>query len=74
MAASGLFVELEDFLISGFLPVSLLPDEDYMFRGKELLGQRHRFFAGERIAVSVQDIEPLTGNLTLRYIGKVVRK
>jgi len=74
VAASGLFVELEDFLISGFLPVSLLPDEDYMFRGKELLGQRHRFFAGERIAVSVQDIEPLTGNLTLRYIGKVVRK
>lgn len=69
--AGGIFVELEEFVVSGFIPISLLPDEDYLLKEKALIGDKHRFRVGERLLVSVESVDHLSGQLTLRYLGKV---
>lgn len=69
----GVFVELEDFLISGFIPVSLLPEDNYRAYENELIGRWKKFKVGDKITMRINHIDSLSGELELEYIGRVIQ-
>uniref|UniRef100_A0A7C4UHH1 exoribonuclease II n=1 Tax=candidate division WOR-3 bacterium TaxID=2052148 RepID=A0A7C4UHH1_UNCW3 len=68
----GVFVELEDFLISGFIPVSLLPEDNYRAFENELIGRWKKFRVGEKIITRINHLDTLSGELELEFIGRVI--
>ncbi len=69
----GIFVELEEFLISGFIPVSLLPDDNYRAYENELIGKWKKFKVGDRITMRINHLDSLSGELEFEYIGRVIQ-
>lgn len=69
----GVFVELEDFLISGFIPVSLLPEDNYRAYENELIGRWKRFKVGDKITMRISHLDSLSGELKLEYIGRIIQ-
>lgn len=65
----GFFVELEDQFIEGFVPASVLTDDEYRFRTASLdwIGERskRRFRLGDRLQVLVDRIDPVRQRILL---------
>lgn len=63
----GLFVELDDFYISGLLHVSNLPYDYYSFFGDELRGESNGrvFRVGDRVRTRLQDVQVPAAKLSL---------
>lgn len=71
IAPDGVWVELEKYLISGFLPIRLLPPDDYKIKNNSFKGRRHSFTIGDILAVKIYSVSPIIRKLQLDYAGKV---
>lgn len=69
----GLFVALDETGADGLIPISTLPADYYRLGDSEqfLVGDDHgmRFGLGQRVEVSIADVDPITGGLALRLVG-----
>ncbi len=72
----GIWVELKDFFIDGFLPRENLPQDLYKFREKDFMlrGKRWSFRLGDTLLVRIEDCDPIARELTLEFAGKLRRK
>jgi ribonuclease R len=74
IASDGIWVELDDFLVTGFIPVRILPGENYTIRDRSLSGRYNKFFIGDLILCSIYTVSPGTGELILEYVGKIEKR
>lgn len=67
----GMFVELDDFWVSGLVHVSDLPYDYYDMIGVTLVGRRSGFTfrVGDRYKVAVDSVIPDLGHVNLRLVG-----
>jgi ribonuclease R len=76
VAAYGLFVELKPFFVEGFLHISALPDDYYLYDEKRhlLIGEHQRkvFRLGDPIVIRVRsvDVENMKIDFELAPTGK----
>jgi len=71
VAPNGIRVELDEFLISGFIPIKLMPPDNYKIKKHSLSGRQHSFKIGELLLSRVYAVSPETGELILDYSGKI---
>lgn len=71
VASDGVWVELNDFLITGFIPLNLLPPENFKATRHSLEGRRHKITIGDLLLVKIYSVVPITGELIFEYSGKV---
>lgn len=71
VAPNGIRVELDEFLISGFIPIKLMPPDNYKIKKQSLSGRQHSFKIGELLLSRVYTVSPETGELILDYSGKI---
>ena len=74
IASDGIWVELDDFLISGFIPIRILPVDNYQVGERSLKGKRHKFRIGDLILCNIYTVSPGTGELILEYSGKIEKR
>ena len=74
VVSDGIWVELDDFLISGFIPLSVLPDDNYRIKERSLDGKRLKFKIGDLILCQIYTVSPGTGELILEYSGKIDKR
>ena len=71
IAPNGASVELDELLINGFLPLKLMPPDEYKIKSHSLKGKRHSFQIGDMLIVRIYTVSPDIGELILEYSGKV---
>ena len=75
LVSSGFFVELEEWMIDGFVHVSTLRDDDYRFSQErmEWIGQyrKRRFGLGDRVRVRVRGADPDRGEVDFLLVEKI---
>ncbi len=71
IASNGVFVELDELLINGFLPLKLMPPDEYKIKSHSLKGKRHSFQIGDMLMVRIYTVSPDIGEMVLEYSGKV---
>jgi ribonuclease R len=71
IAPNGVFVELDELLINGFLPLKLMPPDEYKMKSHSLKGKRHSFQIGDLLMVKIYTVSPDIGEMILEYSGKV---
>lgn len=71
IASNGIFVELDELIVSGFIPLKLMPPDEYKIKNHSLKGRRHTFQIGDMLIVKIYTVSPETGELILEYSGKV---
>jgi exoribonuclease R len=73
----GMFVELLDLFVEGFVKIGSLDDDDYWFRDRPvgLVGQRFGrvFRLGDRVKVGVDRIDRFRKRIDFSVVGKVAR-
>ena len=74
ISSDGIWVELDDFLVTGFIPIRILPGDDYKIRERSLSGIYNKFFIGDLLLCSIYTVSPGTGELILEYMGKVEKR
>jgi ribonuclease R len=74
VASDGIWVELDDFLISGFIPLKILPGDSYRIEERSLEGKRHKFRIGDIILCKIYTVSPGIGELILEYSGKIEKR
>lgn len=74
IASDGVWVELDDFLISGFIPIRILPGDNYKVGERSLNGKTHKFRIGDLILCNIYTVSPGTGELILEYAGKIEKR
>jgi ribonuclease R len=74
VASDGIWVELDDFLISGFIPIKILPGDNYKVGERSLDGKRHKFRIGDLLLCNIYTVSPGTGELILEYSGKIEKR
>ncbi len=73
ISPNGINIELNEFPVSGFLPLKLLPPDEYKIKNHSLQGRHHTFQVGELLVVKIYTVSPEIGELILEYRGKVKR-
>ncbi|MEA1912235.1 MAG: VacB/RNase II family 3'-5' exoribonuclease [candidate division WOR-3 bacterium] len=73
IASDGIWVELNEYLVRGFIPIKLLPPDEYKIKNHALSGKRHNFQIGDFLFSRIYTVFPETGELTLEYSGKIKR-
>lgn len=78
LSAFGLFVELAEYPVEGFVPLESLGDDYFQLRGQDqiLLGQRTglSFRPGQRLAVGLRSVNPLRLEIDFEPLGLDARK
>jgi ribonuclease R len=74
IASDGIWVELDDYLVSGFIPIRILPGNNYNMKGRTLIGRHHKFHVGDLLLCSIYTVSPGTGELILEYSGKIEKR
>jgi len=71
IASDGIWVELDDFLVTGFIPIRILPNDNYRIRDRSLSGMYYKFHIGDLLLCNIYTVSPGTGELILEYSGKI---
>jgi ribonuclease R len=74
IAPDGIWVELDDFLVTGFIPIRILPADNYKIRNHSLSGIYNKFFIGDLLLCNIYTVSPGTGELILEYAGKIEKR
>jgi ribonuclease R len=74
IGTDGIWVELDDFLVTGFIPIRILPGDDYKIRDRSLSGRYNKFFIGDLLLCNIYTVSPGTGELILEYAGKIEKR
>lgn len=74
IASNGIWVELDDFLVTGFVPIKVLPSDNYQLDRRSLSGRNHKFHIGDLLLCNIYTVSPGTGELLLEYSGKIEKK
>ncbi len=74
IASDGIRVELDDYLISGFIPIRILPGDNYKIKDRSLVGRYYKFHIGDLLLCSIYTVSPGTGELILEYSGKIEKR
>ncbi len=74
VAPDGIWVELDDFLVTGFIPIRILPSDNYKIRDRSLRGAYNKFLIGDIVLCNIYTVSPGTGELILEYAGKVEKR
>ncbi len=74
VSSDGIWVELDDFLVSGFIPIRILPSDNYRIRERSLSGSYYKFQIGDILLCNIYTVSPGTGELILEYSGKVEKR
>ena len=74
IASDGIWVELDDFLVTGFIPIRILPNDDYKIKDRSLSGMYNKFFIGDLLLCNIYTVSPGTGELILEYAGKIKKR
>ncbi|MBN1695670.1 VacB/RNase II family 3'-5' exoribonuclease [candidate division WOR-3 bacterium] len=74
IGTDGIWVELDDFLVTGFVPIRILPNDDYKIRDRSLSGRYNKFFIGDLLICNIYTVSPGTGELILEYAGKIEKR
>jgi ribonuclease R len=74
IASDGIWVELDDFLVTGFIPIRILPGDNYKIRGRSLSGAYYKFQIGDILLCNIYTVSPGTGELILEYSGKIEKR
>ncbi len=71
VSRQGLFVELLDHFVEGFVPFITLTDDDYEYheRTHSLVGRRHRFQLGSKIRVRLDRVDMDTARLMFSVVS-----
>ena len=74
ISSDGIWVELDDFLVTGFIPIRILPGDNYKIRGRSLSGAYYKFKIGDLLLCNIYTVSPGTGELILEYSGKIEKR
>ncbi len=74
IASDGIWVELDDFLVGGFIPIRILPGDNYRIKERALVGNYYKFHIGDLLLCSIYTVSPGTGELILEYSGKIDKR
>jgi len=74
ISSDGIWVELDDFLVTGFIPLRILPSDNYRIRQRSLSGVYYKFQIGDILLCNIYTVSPGTGELILEYSGKIEKK
>jgi len=74
IASDGIWVELDDFLVSGFIPLKILPGDNYRIKDRALAGKHYKFQIGDLLLCNIYTVSPGTGELILEYSGKIEKE
>jgi ribonuclease R len=74
IASDGIWVELDDYLISGFIPIRILPSDNYKIKNRSLSGIHYKFSIGDLLMCNIYTVSPGTGELILEYSGKIEKR
>lgn len=70
ISSAGVFVRVENIGAEGLMPMSSLPNDNYLLSPMELMGEktRLRFRFGDKISAKLQEASPITGGLIFKYV------
>ncbi|MEO0292949.1 MAG: VacB/RNase II family 3'-5' exoribonuclease [candidate division WOR-3 bacterium] len=74
VSSNGIWVELEDFLVTGFIPIRMLPPDSYKITNSSLSGKYYKFHIGDLLLCNIYTVSPLKGELTFEFAGKIEKK
>lgn len=74
ISSDGIWVELDDFLVTGFIPKRILPGDNYRIGERSLSGRYNKFLIGDLVLCNIYTVSPGTGELILEYAGKIEKR
>lgn len=70
ISSAGVFVRIESIGAEGLMPMSSLPNDNYLLSPMELMGEktRLRFRFGDKFSAKLAEASPITGGLIFKYV------